>query len=137
MARIVTFPAPKPDEGPVVGSITAAAWAEPPIPRDPVVAAERMWWRRTGRLAYAAGVTFSAIELPLLVPNAEHEANMRAGISDAEAPQRHPSRPEPLVQVETRIITHAPEVRDLESDDEPRRPGRPRLPRDAEGNVLR
>lgn len=144
MARIVTFPTAKPDTGPVVGTITHENWGieDGRNLRDPMVATEKMWWRATGRLAYAVGVTFSAIELPLLVPDAEHEANMRAGVTDAEAPRRqHPSagpvHPEPLVPVETRLITHAPEQRHLEPDDEPRRPGRPRLPRDPDGNVLR
>lgn len=139
MARIVAFPSAQSKDGPVVGSITNADFSgEPRVVRDPMVATSKMWWRATGRLAYSVGVTFSAVELPLLVPDAEHEANMRAGVTDAEAPPRqHPSagpvQSEPLVPVETRIITHAPEVR----DDERRTPGRPRLPRDEQGNVLR
>jgi hypothetical protein len=57
---------------------------------------------------------------------------MRAGISDAEATPA--IQTEPLVPVETRLITHAPEVRD---EPERHRGGRPRLPRDEFGNVLR
>lgn len=139
MARIVTFPTAKPDVN-VVGSISQENWGleDGRNLRDPMVATEKMWWRATGRLAYAVGVTFSAVELPLLVPDAEHEANMRAGVTDAEAPRRqHPSagpvHSEPLVPVETRLITHAPEIR----DEERRTPGRPRLPRDDAGNVIR
>lgn len=141
MARIVTFSTPQPD-GPVVGSVSHQNWGlqDGRTLRDPIVATEKMWWRATGRLAYAVGVPFSAMELPLLVPDAEHEANMRAGITDAEAVvvTDHPVRPEPLVPVETRLITHAPETRLVEmDDDEPRRPGRPKLPRDSAGNVIR
>lgn len=141
MARIVTFPTPEANVQ-VIGGITQAALAgETPVPPDPIVATEKMWWRATGRLAYPEGAMFSAVELPLLVPDVEHEANMRAGISDAEAVvvERHPSfglvQSEPLVPVETRLIERAPEVRD--DVEESRRPGRPRLPRDEQGNVLR
>lgn len=146
MARIVTFPTAKPD-GPVpAGTISHDLWgadmdAVEVVP-DPVVATEKMWWRASGRLAYPEGATFSAVELPLLVPDVEHEANMRAGISDAEAVvvEHHPSAgpvfpTEPLVPVETRLIAHAPEVRD--DAEERRGPGRPKLLRDKDGTIIR
>lgn len=146
MARIVTFPTPKPDETVPAGTISHALWGsgldqKDEVVPDPMVATSKMWWRATGRLAYPEGATFSAVELPLLVPDVEHEANMRAGISDAEAVvvERHPSAgpvfpTEPLVPVETRVITRAPEVRD---DVERRGPGRPKLLRDDARNVIR
>lgn len=127
---------------PVAGSVTEDTFYahQRPEPVDPMVATQTMWWRATGRLAYPQGATFSAAELPLLVSNAEHETNMRAGITDRDAAVQHPAvelapiQTEPLVPIETRLITSAPEVRD---EPERHRGGRPRLPRDEARNVIR
>lgn len=163
MARIVTFRNDKPPVN-VIGTMTHEAWsdgARPPI-EDPMVASERLWWRATGRLAYPEGATFSGSELPLLVSNAEHEANMRAGVADRDAAKaihssNGPPALEPLVPVETRLITSAPEVRSASFDEdeeplekiqdawdrgekgltEPPRRGRPPRPRRPDGSIIR
>jgi hypothetical protein len=137
LARIITFPAAVTPDAPVVGAITSRTWGatgevSQPERRDPLVAAERMWWRATGRLAYPAGATFSKVELALLVSDTEHQANMRAGISDAEAA----GTIEVVDSVTADPVDAVPEHRLIVSSPE-RRGGRPRLPRDADGNVIR
>lgn len=162
MARMKTYSAEQMTV-PVIGSITTAMLAgESPIPIDPMLATERMWWRATGRLAYPAGATFPSADLPLLVSNDEHEANMRAGIADRDAAVQHPAfeapiQTVPLVPVETRLITSAPEVRAASFDEdeeplekiqdawdrgekgltEPPRRGRPPRPRRPDGSIIR
>jgi hypothetical protein len=128
-ARHIIYPDPEP----VVGRVTHRTFPWDPATgtythtgpvADPVVATERMWWRTSGRVAYPPGATYPAGEQGLLVGDREHSANMRGE--------------------ETRTVTATPEQRDAPIADEAaggeleRRPGgRPRLPRDEHGNIIR
>jgi hypothetical protein len=109
---------------PVVGIIGVHTWPWPdnlghPTATidNPVIAGERMYWRATGKLAYPAGLPYPASEQDLLVGEVEHHAHLRS--------------------VETRVVTAVPEQRTDMLEVERRAGGRPRLPRDADGNILR
>lgn len=131
--RHLSYPSPEPE----VARASLRTWPYADELRtlpvvDPVTATERLYWRHNGCLAYTAGQQYPASDRAALVAESEHFAALR-GETPAAAP---------VAATVAEAAVAEPAVFDLEpdgEDEEPqrRKPGRPALPRDSAGNIIR
>lgn len=81
MARLIVHPRERATTSPDVFHITDPRDL-PPDERPKVISTERLW-KRTGQLAYGAGVEVPEDELPDLIGDAVHQARMRGDSGDS------------------------------------------------------